>query len=120
MFEFNKDRPIYLQIADDIIDKIISGLIQSGEKIKSIRELAKIYSVNPNTIQNTTSYLVDQGIIESSRGIGNVVTNKSFILSFKKKLMKSEVNDFISKMKRLAMVKSDVLQVIEEGWKNED
>lgn len=120
MFEFNKDRPIYLQIADDIIDKIISGLIQSGEKIKSIRELAKEYSVNPNTIQNTTSYLVEQGIIVSSRGIGNVVTQKSYIETFRKKLMKSEINEFALKMKRLGIAKNDVLKSIEEGWKDEN
>ncbi len=71
--DFQNGKSIFLQIADNIIDKIVSGALPAGEKIPSVRELASQMGVNPNTIMRSYSELQTRGIIENQRGIGYFV-----------------------------------------------
>ncbi len=68
--EFEENRPIYLQIADYMFEKIISGEWESDERVPSIRELAMDMEVNPNTVVRTFAHLQELGIIYNKRGIG--------------------------------------------------
>ena len=71
--EFQNLKSIFLQIADNITDKVVSGEFQAGEKIPSVREFASEMGVNPNTIMRTYSELQAMNIIENKRGIGYFV-----------------------------------------------
>jgi DNA-binding transcriptional regulator YhcF (GntR family) len=71
--EFRQDQAIYLQIADHISDRILSGAWNPEERIPSIRELAEAIEVNPNTVMRSYNYLQDLGIIYNQRGIGYFV-----------------------------------------------
>ena len=71
--EFRQDQAIYLQIADHISDRILSGAWNPEERIPSIRELAEAIEVNPNTVMRSFNYLQDLGIIYNQRGIGYFV-----------------------------------------------
>ena len=64
--EFSEPRGIYLQIADQIRDRILQGEWQSGERIPSIRELAIELGVNPNTVTKSYQALLDWGIVRQS------------------------------------------------------
>ena len=72
--EFEQDKAIYMQIADRIIENIIEGSWQEGERIPSVRELSVAMEVNPNTVVRAFSYLQEQKIIFNKRGIGYFVT----------------------------------------------
>lgn len=74
--EFNENRPIYLQIADLVMEKIINGVWKGGDRIPSVRELAVSLEVNPNTVMHSYGYLQDNGIIHNRRGIGYHVSEK--------------------------------------------
>ena len=50
MFQFNENEAIWKQIGDDIKKKIFAGQYLTGSQIESVRELASMYGVNPNTI----------------------------------------------------------------------
>ncbi len=67
---FNNDKSIFLQIADNISEKVVSGVYKPGEKIPSVRELAADMGVNPTTIMRTFKELQHMEIIENKRGIG--------------------------------------------------
>lgn len=71
--EFQNGKSIFLQIADTITEKVVSGQFQAGEKIPSVRELAAEMGVNPNTVMRTYSELQAMNIIENQRGIGYFV-----------------------------------------------
>jgi len=71
--EFQKDQPIYLQIADLICENILSGEWQEETRLPSVRELAISLEVNPNTVMRTFTYLQDKKIIYNQRGIGYFV-----------------------------------------------
>ena len=49
--DYRDARPIYTQIVDNFKSQIASGILQSGEKLPSVRELAGTLAINPNTIQ---------------------------------------------------------------------
>ncbi len=71
--DFRSDQAIYLQIADFIIEMILTGKWPEDEKIPSIRDLAVEIEVNPNTVMRTYNQLQADGIIYNRRGIGYFV-----------------------------------------------
>lgn len=72
--DFQQSQPIFLQIADWLSDKVISGEIPTGGQIPSVREIAAETGVNPNTVQRAVERLLLNGIIQSQRGKGNFLT----------------------------------------------
>lgn len=91
--EFQNGKSIFLQIADNITDKVVSGEFQTGEKIPSVRELASDMGVNPNTIMRTYSELQAMNIIENKRGIGYFVNDDA-----QKIILESKKQEFFSKV----------------------
>ena len=75
--EFNEPRSIYLQIADQIRERILQGEWQDGERIPSIRELAIELGVNPNTVTRSYQALLDWGIVANQRGRGYFVSERA-------------------------------------------
>ena len=73
--EFNQPKGIYLQIADQICDRILQGEWNGGDRIPSIRELAVDLGVNPNTVTRSYQSLLDRQIIDNRRGIGYFVSD---------------------------------------------
>ncbi|MFK7971807.1 MAG: GntR family transcriptional regulator [Bacteroidia bacterium] len=71
--EFKNQQAIYLQIADFMLDNILSGSWKNGDRVQSVREMAATVEVNPNTVVRSYSYLQDMGIIFNKRGIGYFV-----------------------------------------------
>ena len=84
--EFINNKGIYLQIADNISEKILEGKYPPGEKVPSVRDLAMEIGVNPNTIMRTYAELQSRGIIENKRGVGYFVSTdaKNIILQWKR------------------------------------
>lgn len=72
--EFDAHKPIYLQIADSICDKILSREMCEDERIASVREYGAELGVNPNTVMRTYEYLQNIDIIYNKRGIGYFVS----------------------------------------------
>lgn len=72
--EFQSNLPIYLQLMDDIKRQIVSGKLQPGEKLPSVRDLAMEYGVNPNTMQKALSELEWEKLLYTMRTAGRYVT----------------------------------------------
>ena len=75
--EFKNNKGIFLQIADNISEKVIEGKYTLGEKIPSVRDLATEIGVNPNTVMRTYGELQSRGIIENKRGVGYYVSSEA-------------------------------------------
>ena len=119
MFEFKKDKPIYLQIVDDIVSDILNGNIKPNSKLMSIRDLASKYSVNPNTIQSATSHLITLEVIKSERGIGNIICDNTRLAKLKDEVSKKETKSFIANMKQKGLTLEDLQNLMKEMWDNE-
>lgn len=71
--DFKAHKAIYLQIADDICTRILSGDYEEGGKLPSVRELAVQAEVNVNTVARTLEFLQQKDIVSTRRGLGNFV-----------------------------------------------
>ena len=71
--DYRDARPIYTQISDGIRDQILGGILQRGDKLPSVRDLATQLTINPNTIQRAYRELEVQGWIASVPGKGSFV-----------------------------------------------
>lgn len=115
--EFDNDRPIYLQILEDFKSKISSGVWKAGDKIDSVRNLAKDYEVNPNTVQRALAELERDGLCKSQRTAGRFVTDDGdLIKSLSKNAFEIICEDFISNAKNLKISKEDALDGLEKFW----
>ena len=119
-WEFENSTPIYKQIMKEIELKIISGVYKSGEKIDSVRDLAKEASVNPNTMQKALTELERTGLIYSQRTSGRFITEDiNMINQIKVSLAKDKVCEFINGMKNMGFSKDEVVLMVEEIVKEE-
>ena len=66
-------RPVYRQIADEVQRAVTTGILKPGEALPSARQLAADLKVNPNTVQHAYRTLVQEGVIETRRGLGAFV-----------------------------------------------
>jgi DNA-binding transcriptional regulator YhcF (GntR family) len=84
------DRPIFQQIAEQIEDDIINGMVQEGERIPSTNEFAAHYQINPATAAKGINQLVEKGILFKKRGIVMFVKGqrRSWFKSVKSNFMK--------------------------------
>jgi len=71
---FNNDRPIYLQMADRLMDEIAAGIYVDEQRIPSVREYAVNLGVNTNTAMKAYDELSRNNIIYNKRGLGYFVT----------------------------------------------
>ena len=86
MSEFDSTSAIYLQVADMMSEKILAGEWQALERIPSVREVASLAQVNPNTVMRSFAHLQDNEIIFNKRGVGYFVSEdgKNKIANHKK------------------------------------
>lgn len=64
------NKAIYLQIADDIADKVLSGEYEADKRIPSVREYAAMVAVNVNTVMRAYELLSQTGVLYNKRGLG--------------------------------------------------
>ena len=68
--DYRDVRPIYSQIEHGIREQIIAGILQPDDKLPSVRELAAMLTINPNTIARAYRELEQQGWIATVAGKG--------------------------------------------------
>jgi GntR family transcriptional regulator len=90
--EFQENQPIYMQIADNFCENILLKKWKENERIPSVREVAVLMEVNPNTAMRAFIYLQDKEIIYNKRGIGYFVANGGY-----EKALELRREDFLSR-----------------------
>ena len=73
-WKIDDGRPIWTQLKEQMIKRIVSGTYPSGEKLPSVRDLAGEAGVNPNTMQRALSALDQDGLTITNRTSGRCVT----------------------------------------------
>lgn len=114
--EFQNGKSIFLQIADTITEKVVSGEFPAGEKIPSVRELAAEMGVNPNTIMRTYSELQAMNIIENQRGIGYFVNpdaQKIILQGKREEFFDKILPEFLKQAALLGITSDDLKKHIE-------
>lgn len=117
---FDNERPIYIQLVELIRIDIVSGKFQKGQKIPSVRELALIMKVNPNTMQKALVELENEKLIYTERTNGKYVTeDEGLIEKVKKELAQEKVNNYLNSMNNIGISYDLAIKYLQElGGKN--
>ncbi|MEK3911323.1 GntR family transcriptional regulator [Paenibacillus sp. FSL H7-0331] len=108
--QFSNTQPIYLQLVQRICRQIVRREVQPGEKLPSVRDLAVIYGVNPNTVQRVNMELERMKIVESRRGQGIYVTEDSSRLALLREQLKEEqITRFADEMRQLGYSEKEII-----------
>src|SRR5262250_2361545 len=89
--EWNDSQPIYRQLRDRVVAMILDGVLKEGDPLPSVRNVAADYRVNPLTVLKGYQELVDEGLVESRRGLGMFVNAGA-----RKQLLEGERQKFLS------------------------
>ena len=89
--EWSDSQPIYRQLRDRVVAMILDGVLKEGDALPSVRSVAADYRVNPLTVLKGYQELVDEGLVESKRGLGMFVNENA-----RKLLLERERQKFLS------------------------
>jgi len=113
--EFNNELPIYLQLAKMIENDIISGRMNPGDKLISVREMALNYTVNPNTVQRALSELENRGLILTERTTGKFITDDGTVLAQIRSQRIAELSEsYLASMKKLGINEKETIDWLTE------
>jgi len=73
--KWNDDQPIYRQLRDRVVAMILEGVLEDGDALPSVRNVAAEYRLNPLTVLKGYQELVDEGLVEKKRGRGMFVND---------------------------------------------
>ncbi|ALS00235.1 GntR family transcriptional regulator [Enterococcus silesiacus] len=113
--DFHTDRPIYLQIMDFIIQQIVSGKLEPGDKIKAVREMAVELATNPNTVQRALQELEREDILFSKRGLGRFVTEDTETINqLQTQAVGKVIENFLAEMKNFGWTQEQAKDLLGE------
>ena len=116
-WNFDNERPIYLQVIEHIKLFIVTGEFLPGQKLASVRELASEAGVNPNTMQKALSELENTGLVYSNRTSGRYVTdNPDLINSVREEMAKKNIVSFLLNMEQIGITLKDSIELIQKFY----
>ena len=116
--KWNEDLPIYRQLRDRVVAMILEGVLDDGDALPSVRNVAAEYRLNPLTVLKGYQELVDEGLVEKKRGRGMFVTDGARV-----QLLKDERQRFLDKewplvaatIGRLGLDAAELLKSVKSG-----
>lgn len=114
-WDLSGDRPIWLQLTEQIRLRIVAGEYQAGERLPSVRDLAAEAAVNPNTMQKALTELERTGLVYSQRTSGRFITrDEGMIRGLKQQLAQEQAADFLDRMADLGFTAEETLAIMEQ------
>ncbi|GIP36999.1 GntR family transcriptional regulator [Paenibacillus sp. J31TS4] len=112
-FELDLSQPLYEQVWNHVRSSVAKGVIGLGEKMPSVRELAQMLQINPNTVMRAYQELERDGLTETRRGQGTFITSDPIkVATVRESLAQAAVEEFLARMDGLGFTVRDVMQMI--------
>ena len=89
--DWNDSQPIYRQVRDMLVEMILDGVVKEEEALPVVRYVATEFRLNPLTVLKAYQQLVDEGVVETRRGVGMFVKKGAH-----KKLLGAERQKFLN------------------------
>ena len=110
--DWHDNAPIYRQLKSRVVEMMLDGLLQPGDALPSVRQIAADFQLNPITVLRAYQELADEQLVEKRRGLGMFVNDGA-----KEKLLASERTRFINeewpavveRLDRLGLSAADLL-----------
>ena len=116
--DYRDPRPIYSQIIDSVKDQIAAGILQAGERLPSVRELAAQLAINPNTIQRSYRALESDGWIVTVPGKGCFVSANGNCQEQERLRLLDQLAETCAALTALGMTREEICQQIRKGEMN--
>lgn len=118
----NIEKPIFIQIAEQLEDSIFTGIFPEETKIPSTNEISALLNINPHTVLKGMNMLVDDQVIYKKRGLGMYVCEGA-VEKIRKKRQSQFYNQYIETLIaeaiKLHMSKEEIINLIERGYEDE-
>ena len=116
--KWDEDLPIYRQLRDRVVAMILDGVLEDGDVLPSVRNVAAEYRLNPLTVLKGYQELVDGGLVEKKRGRGMFVTDGARTQLFKderQRFIDKEWPEVAATIERLGLDAKDLLSSIKSS-----
>ncbi len=116
-YKFDYDKPIYLQLVELFMIKIYTKQWQVEQKIPSVRELANVYGVNPNTVQKALAILEEQAILRSERTAGRFVCdNEAKFAEMRQNHITELSTNYLNEVSKVVDDFDEIIKILERNW----
>lgn len=112
--DYNSNKAIYEQIYDEILRLILTNVLKPDDKLPSVRELAMLTKINPNTIQKAYKSLENDNYISTVKGIGNYVKSNDGLRDAHVTKQKELLKEVLVSLKNLSLSNKDIIEMINE------
>ena len=112
---YRDSRPIYEQVKDGLRRLMVTGVLQPGEKLPSVRALAGQLAINPNTIARAYAELEAEGYLYSVTGKGSFVAEAGGQHAARKAELTEKLTPVLEELKNLGMTEEELLRLWKGG-----
>ena len=116
--EWNDSQPIYRQVRDRVVAMILDGVLNEGDALPSVRNVAAENRVNPITVLKGYQQLVDEQLVETKRGRGmfiNAGARDLLLKAERQKFLEEEWPRVHATIQRLGLTPEELLRAGETG-----
>ena len=121
MAHFQEERPIFLQLAEELEDGILSGIYPEGSQIPSITEYSTTYKINPATALKGVNLLVDAGLLYKKRGVGMFVSQgarEQLRQTRRERFFHDYLESLIREARRLGISDQELIEMMKRGFED--
>ena len=114
-WRFTDDRPIWLQLTEQLTRRIITGVYPPGSRLPPVRELAAQAGVNPNTMQRALAQLEQDGLAFADRTAGRLVTEDTSVLdAVRRAQARVLIEHYYDSMAELGYARNEAAELLKE------
>ena len=120
---FQDERPIFLQLAEQLEDGILSGLYPEEGQVPSITEYSVAYKINPATALKGVNLLVDAGLLYKKRGVGMFVSpgaREKLVRRRREKFYHDYMERTVREARNLGLTAEDLTEMLKRGYEHVD
>ena len=115
--EWNDKQPIYLQLREMVVERVLDGSFAEGAPVPSVRQVSADYQINHLTVAKAYQELVEMGLLEKRRGLGMFVVPGARELlnrTEKKKFIETELPAFAQRVQALGIGLDEIARRLRE------
>lgn len=104
--QWNDNTPIYRQLKERVVAMMLDGVLNPGDALPSVRQIAAEYQLNPITVSRAYQELADETLVEKRRGLGMYVTDgarEKLLASERERFLKEEWPAVVARITRLGL-----------------
>lgn len=112
---WNDNAPIYRQLRDRVVAMILDGVLNEGDALPSVRQVAADFQLNPITVSKAYQELVDEQLVEKRRGLGMYVNDgarETLLKNERERFLREEWPALYARLKRLGL---DVERLVQDS-----